>query len=438
MIGLMGMPVLPARMSPGVLLLLALSACSGSDSSGGSQDAAPADAGMDTALVDADVDDASGEDSTSSASCADGLQNGAETDVDCGGSCPKCATGNSCALGTDCASGYCNASKKCATKPATCKDGLKNGTETDVDCGGSCPKCASGKSCGAAADCASGYCNAANTCKPKPSCNGGNVYDCVVRADGPVSYYQYIAVNTLYDVISGRNGQTVGPVGAKAFAGFPAASKDNAPNFTTSSHITIPDHSAFSISTTGTLTLEFWLRPSTLLYGFASTVPAASKYLYALGKGDHADYEYGIRFYSSDAVPNRANAISAYVWNTSGGLGSGATSVTGLKSTSQWIHFVAIYTDFGPHGPDTTNNGFNAAAYPGTIKLWRNGVLESSGFMSQFGVNPANDVAPLQLGRRGSSDGTITYAGAVGKLAIYNKALSTAQILTHYKTAFLK
>ena len=37
---------------------------------------------------------------------------------------------------------------------ATCLDGVRNGMETDVDCGGpSCPRCIPGKVCGGATDC---------------------------------------------------------------------------------------------------------------------------------------------------------------------------------------------------------------------------------------------------------------------------------------------
>ncbi|MCR9103527.1 MAG: T9SS type A sorting domain-containing protein, partial [bacterium] len=46
--------------------------------------------------------------------CDDGIQNGDETGVDCGGSCAPCAT---------------------------CDDGIQNGDETGVDCGGSCAPC---------------------------------------------------------------------------------------------------------------------------------------------------------------------------------------------------------------------------------------------------------------------------------------------------------
>ncbi|MBM4362125.1 MAG: DUF11 domain-containing protein, partial [Deltaproteobacteria bacterium] len=42
------------------------------------------------------------------ASCADGVQNGTETDVDCGGGvCAPCALGRDCGVGADCSSGVC-------------------------------------------------------------------------------------------------------------------------------------------------------------------------------------------------------------------------------------------------------------------------------------------------------------------------------------------
>jgi hypothetical protein len=43
----------------------------------------------------------------------------------------------------------------------TCTDGIKNGTESDVDCGGSCgATCATGKKCGSASHCLSKICTA--------------------------------------------------------------------------------------------------------------------------------------------------------------------------------------------------------------------------------------------------------------------------------------
>ncbi len=59
---------------------------------------------------------------TGSSTCDDGIQNGDETGVDCGGSCPPCTT-------------------------PTCDDGMQNGDEIGVDCGGSCPPCSSNGNC---------------------------------------------------------------------------------------------------------------------------------------------------------------------------------------------------------------------------------------------------------------------------------------------------
>ncbi|MDI1433524.1 hypothetical protein [Polyangium sorediatum] len=84
-------------------------------------------------------------------SCFDGVKNGGEGDVDCGGICQlKCATSSTCNVGADCSSGVCT-DGKCAVP--TCSDAVQNGTESDVDCGGSCVKCAPGKSCLKNADC---------------------------------------------------------------------------------------------------------------------------------------------------------------------------------------------------------------------------------------------------------------------------------------------
>jgi hypothetical protein len=50
-----------------------------------------------------------------------------------------------------------------------CNDGVRDGTETDIDCGGlSCPTCSNGLICGADADCASTYCGSGAICAPPP------------------------------------------------------------------------------------------------------------------------------------------------------------------------------------------------------------------------------------------------------------------------------
>nr|MBX2871243.1 zinc metalloprotease [Saprospiraceae bacterium] len=77
------------------------------------------------------------------ASCDDGLQNGDETGVDCGGSdcvaCPTCDDGIQNGQETDIDCGG-----NCSVCP-TCDDGIKNGDEEGVDCGG--PDCSSCNGC---------------------------------------------------------------------------------------------------------------------------------------------------------------------------------------------------------------------------------------------------------------------------------------------------
>jgi hypothetical protein len=43
---------------------------------------------------------------------------------------------------------------------ATCTDGVKNGSETDVDCGGRCARCGLGQRCARGADCETASCHA--------------------------------------------------------------------------------------------------------------------------------------------------------------------------------------------------------------------------------------------------------------------------------------
>jgi hypothetical protein len=58
--------------------------------------------------------------------------------------------------GTDCPSGVCAAG---VCQNASCKDAIRNGEETDVDCGGAiCPTCSPGKACKLDTDCTNAKC----------------------------------------------------------------------------------------------------------------------------------------------------------------------------------------------------------------------------------------------------------------------------------------
>lgn len=118
------------------------------------------------------------------ANCRDGMQNQDETDADCGGAiCSKCVDNKMCNVASDCFSGVCQ-SNTCQSRlnssiyvlsahfdtvslgPA-CNDGIQNGDETDIDCGGSsCSKCADTQACKIASDCFNGVCSS-NICQGK-------------------------------------------------------------------------------------------------------------------------------------------------------------------------------------------------------------------------------------------------------------------------------
>lgn len=90
--------------------------------------------------------------------CDDEIKNGHETDVDCGGTCPlRCGLGRGCDSAADCKSGNC-VSGMCVPMP--CVNGVRDGAETDVDCGGgTCRKCSGGRHCLSNDDCFNAECD---------------------------------------------------------------------------------------------------------------------------------------------------------------------------------------------------------------------------------------------------------------------------------------
>ena len=95
--------------------------------------------------------------------CRDHLRDGDETDIDCGGACTRCAPERTCGEDADCRSGICS-SGRCAVP--SCGDGVRNGEESDIDCGGECAPCGPGKRCDASAkNCASGRCGLGGRCE---------------------------------------------------------------------------------------------------------------------------------------------------------------------------------------------------------------------------------------------------------------------------------
>jgi hypothetical protein len=148
-------------------------------------------------------------------SCSDDLQNGSESDTDCGGQspdCRRCSSGESCVTGADCASQVCS-SGSCSP----CGDGLQNGSESDTDCGGAdltCARCAPGDSCQVDSDCSSGACAFG-------SCCGGSLVDCTRCAER-------LSRNVSCDFPTAQVDST-GIINCNAFLGCLSANADRCP-----------------------------------------------------------------------------------------------------------------------------------------------------------------------------------------------------------------
>src|SRR5262249_39737977 len=93
------------------------------------------------------------------ATCTDKTKDGSETDVDCGGdACLPCRAGKQCMKPTDCTLDMC-VNNICAPDPI-CSNHVQDRTEPDIDCGGPlCLPCTTGKRCIFGTDCVSNACN---------------------------------------------------------------------------------------------------------------------------------------------------------------------------------------------------------------------------------------------------------------------------------------
>ncbi|MBI4702842.1 MAG: hypothetical protein HY744_17130 [Deltaproteobacteria bacterium] len=88
------------------------------------------------------------------------------------GTCVECTKSEHCTGATHC-DAYAN---KCV--PPSCENGMQDGEETDADCGGvQCAPCGHGKTCEGASDCASKYCESGQC----SACAGDD--DCAGAAD---------------------------------------------------------------------------------------------------------------------------------------------------------------------------------------------------------------------------------------------------------------
>jgi hypothetical protein len=266
---------------------------------------------------------------------------------------------------------------------------------------------------------------------PAASCaHGVSHYDSVVMAARPSAFWDMTATASIEPDVSG--GGHVGTYGGHRPARARLPDGETAADFNHSGErLTVPSSSAFSIPRTGRLSFEGWIRPDTLRWSSKSD-PNGYGYVDWMGKCQ--DYspscEWEARMNSSVTSKGRCDRISAYVFNPAAGLGSAADwqPRCGMLRGRQWLYVVGEYQTLRTPSDCRKSS-------PGTITIWVNGVQWSqsyhspTGCMSQYSVKPKASSSPLDIGTMAMDT---WFAGAVGKVAIYDHLLTQAQINAQY------
>lgn len=171
-------------------------------------------------------------------------------------------------------------------------------------------------------------------------------------------------------------------------------------------YVEIPDSPDYSQPTNGGLTVEAWLRPDSL----AMPNVEGSGYVHWLGKGEPHRHEWVARMYQAGNTEGRANRISFYAFNLSGGQGTGSNFQDPLAE-GLWLHVVGRF--------DSVN-----------ISIFRDGDQRDTDNLSTNYIVPTHSSAPVRIATR---DLQSFFNGAISRVAIYGALLSADAIRDHYQ-----
>jgi hypothetical protein len=324
--------------------------------------------------------------------CGDAVKNNTETDVDCGGSCTtKCATGQTCAVGADCTNTFCNTTTKTCVDDH-CTDTAKDGDETDVDCGGSCAtKCAVGKACVAQSDCATGL-----------ACHLGTCANQAPPSTGLVGWWP-LETGPLVPDASGTLNNGIATGGFTVVAG----KVGTALNLDGTACVGIPNSASLTMAGLNTVSVMGWVK-----YGGTCTQDNCTFW------NKENEYEFAVsgpgflpQGQFTEAVQNKAGP--GWFWTGSAG---------GVIAAGVWHHVAFVW------------NGANVRRY-----------LDGVSFVTASNPRTLADATGLNtttngagIGCRGvSTAGSTTgasafFQGVVDEFAVYNRALTALEIKTYY------
>jgi len=240
-----------------------------------------------------------------------------------------------------------------------------------------------------------------------PDVRAASAYDQTALNLGPVMYLNMDPAAAPTDLSgNGHVGSYKG--GVPASATMPNGEK--APVFNgVNQYLSIASSPKLSVPTKRVLTIVAWIKPSTLQFPNTEN----EDFVYFLGKGNPTEgYEYANRMYSKVNSASRPNRISVYHWNTNGGLGSGSYFQDAVNTTD-WIMITDIID---------MNRG--------VVDIYKNGVLRDSTPLSQYSVTPRATNSPFNIGTRNLNS---WFQGAVGKVSVHDRLLTTAELSSLYK-----
>jgi hypothetical protein len=225
----------------------------------------------------------------------------------------------------------------------------------------------------------------------------------IVRWDSPVAYWRLgeASGSTATDSAGGHDGVYTGTLTYGVGGALPG-DPDTAILFDGSSGYVAVPFSA-TLNPQGPFTAEAWVRPNTIPDSGGTPCPISS----AQFNGNRSGWQIRERDTGWQFVLYTHNSSSV----ANDGLAN--TAHGGVPSTNSWTHLAGVY------------DGANTYLYV-------NGVAYSSsasGYVGNYddGVNPAG---PFTIGARSSLNNN--FAGRVDEAAFYSRALSPAEVMSHY------
>lgn len=178
-------------------------------------------------------------------------------------------------------------------------------------------------------------------------------------------------------------------------------------------YIEIADNDAFSVTTTGEITISAWMKIADNNF-LKSTPSSDGAYVHWLGKGVYTptDFEYAFRMYNQTGSI-RPNRTSFYVFNTAAGTGVGSY-VQEIVTPNEWVHIVGSI--------DATST-----------YIWKNGVLKDSDVYTAS-ITPANGTSPFRIGAvdASSSSSPNYFRGFLRDIRVWDKKLTNTEVTNLY------